>query len=323
MSDRIDVADLRPALAAAAAEIAQAILGPPNRTMSNKRELRFGRHGSLAVVIAGPKAGLWRDHSDDSGGDMLALIQRERRCTFQEALIEAAALVGGAKPQRSPVTGIVYQDEIAAIEERRAVARQIWHAAYDFFGSPSQLYLENRGIEISPNLDEAIRFHPGLRFGDAVYPAMVAAITDIHSDELIGVHLTAIDKDGHPIKVEGKTLRRIRGSKKGGCIKLSPDYEVIRGLLIGEGIETTLSAMAIEQAQGWCVLDAGELRSFPVLAGIECLTIAVDADQAGIQAAKETTARWIAARREVIRLVPKQSGTDFNDIIRSVADERS
>jgi hypothetical protein len=323
MSDRIDIAELRPALAAAAAEIAQTLLGPPNRTMSSKCELRFGRHGSLAVVIAGPKAGLWRDHSDDSGGDMLALIQREKRCTFQEALIEGAALAGGAKAFTSPVTGIVYQDEKEVIEQKRAAARQIWLATDDFFGSPAELYLQNRGIEIPASLDEAVRFHPGIRFGDAVYPAMVAAITDIHSDEVIGVHLTAINHNGQPVKVEGKTLRRIRGSKKGGVIKLTPCHEVIRGLLIGEGIETTLSAMAIEQTQGWSVLDAGELRCFPVLSGIECLTIAVDADQAGIQATKETTARWINARREVIRLVPKQSGADFNDIIRSVADELS
>ena len=323
MSDRIDIAELRPALAAAAAEIAQSLLGPPNRGMSTKRELRFGRHGSLAVVIAGPKAGLWRDHSSDTGGDMIALIQREKGCTFQEALIEAAAFVGGARPVRSPVTGIVYQDEKEAIEQRRVAARQMWHAAHDLFDSPAETYLRSRGLSIPFRLDEAIRFHPSLRFGDASFPAMVAAITDIHSDELIGVHLTAIDKDGQPVKVEGKTLRRIRGSKKGGAIKLTPDDDVTLGLLIGEGVETTLSAMAIEQCAGWCLLDAGEVRSFPVLGGIECLTIAVDADEAGMQAAKETTARWIAAKREVVRLVPKQAGIDFNDIIRSAANERS
>ena len=323
MSDRIDIAELRPALAAAAAEIAQSLLGPPNRGMSTKRELRFGRHGSLAVVIAGPKAGLWRDHSSDTGGEMIALNQREMGCTFQEALIEAAAFVGGARPVRSPVTGIVYQDEKEAIEQRRVAARQMWHAAHDLFDSPAETYLRSRGLSIPFRLDEAIRFHPSLRFGDASFPAMVAAITDIHSDELIGVHLTAIDKDGQPVKVEGKTLRRIRGSKKGGAIKLTPDDDVTLGLLIGEGVETTLSAMAIEQCAGWCLLDAGEVRSFPVLGGIECLTIAVDADEAGMQAAKETTARWIAAKREVVRLVPKQAGIDFNDIIRSAANERS
>lgn len=316
MSDRIDIAELRPALAAAAADIAQSLLGPPNRGMSTKRELRFGRHGSLAVVIAGPKAGLWRDHSSDAGGDMIALIQREKGCTFQEALIEAAAFVGGARPARSPVTGIVYQDEIEAIEQRQATARRMWHEANDFLGSPAETYLRNRGINIPPRLGEAIRFHPSLRFGDASYPAMVAAIRCIHSNDLIGVHLTAIDKDGQPVKVEGKTLRRIRGSKRGGAIKLTPDDEVIRGLLVGEGLETTLSAMAIKSAQGWSVLDAGELRSFPVLAGIESLTIAVDHDPAGIEAAKQTTARYIAAHREVTRLRPKQPGHDLNDVLK-------
>lgn len=323
MRGRIDLADLRLALAAAAADIAQALLGPPNRSMSSRRELRFGRHGSLAVVIAGPKAGLWRDHSSNTGGDMIALIQREKSYTFQEALIEAAAFACGERPVRSPVTGIVYQDEKEAIEQKRVAARQIWHAAYDLFDSPAETYLRSRALPIPFRLDEAIRFHPSLRFGDASFPAMVAAIKAIHSDELIGVHLTAIDKDGQPVKVEGKTLRRYRGSKKGGAIKLTPDDDVVHGLLIGEGVETVLSAMEIEQCAGWSLLDAGEVGSFPVLGGIECLTIAVDADPAGMQAAKEATARWIAEKREVVRLVPKQAGTDFNDIILRAANERS
>jgi len=37
------------------------------------------------VATAGPKAGLWFDHEAGAGGDMLALIMRERRGGFRDA----------------------------------------------------------------------------------------------------------------------------------------------------------------------------------------------------------------------------------------------
>ena len=64
-------AGLRDHVAAAAV----AILGKP--TVRTGRELRWGSHGKLAVVLAGPKAGTWFDHSSGTGGDILTLAQRE------------------------------------------------------------------------------------------------------------------------------------------------------------------------------------------------------------------------------------------------------
>jgi hypothetical protein len=57
-----------------------------------------------------------------------------------------------------------------------------------------------------------------------------------------------------------------------------------------------------------------------VLAGIETLTILVDNDQsgAGQGAARECSARWTAAGRDVIRLIPTSMG-DFNDLVRDTA----
>jgi hypothetical protein len=67
----------------------------------------------------------------------------------------------------------------------------------------------------------------------------------------------------------------------------------------------------------WALLDRGNLGNFPVLAGIEALTILVDNDETGDgQADAETCAhRWRDAGREVVRLTPKTPGSDFNDIV--------
>lgn len=322
MRSPIDVEDLRPALFGCAGELAEALLGHPNRAMSTRRQLRFGKHGALSIEIAGPNVGLWCDHSEGSGGDLFSLIQRERGCSFPEALEFAAEFVGSA-PVRRPVLAVSDESDAESIEKKKALARQIWAATEPFSGSPSEAYLRGRGINPPPRLGEAIRFHPGIHIGIEIHSAMVAAIRDIHSDELIGVHLTAIDQGGCAIKVDGKTLRRIRGNKKGGAIKLTPDADISQGLLVGEGIETVLSAMEIEEAQGWSVLDAGELKAFPVLDGIESLTIAVDADEKGEDAARQLAARWLAAGRDVIWVQPNTEGLDCNDIVRSAVNERN
>jgi hypothetical protein len=67
----------------------------------------------------------------------------------------------------------------------------------------------------------------------------------------------------------------------------------------------------------WALGDAGSVRKFPVLSGIECLTIIVDNDEngAGQRSALECSSRWTSAGREVFRVVPEHPGHDINDVI--------
>ena len=58
-------------------DVAPALLGEPNRALSTRAQLRFGRKGSVAVEIAGPKRGQWYDHENGVGGDALALVETE------------------------------------------------------------------------------------------------------------------------------------------------------------------------------------------------------------------------------------------------------
>jgi hypothetical protein len=48
--------------------VARRLFGQPNKALSKPGELRFGTHGSLSVVTAGPKAGTWYDHESQIGG---------------------------------------------------------------------------------------------------------------------------------------------------------------------------------------------------------------------------------------------------------------
>jgi putative DNA primase/helicase len=108
------------------------------------------------------------------------------------------------------------------------------------------------------------------------------------------------------------------GPKAGAAIKLSPNVDVAERLTIGEGLETALAGMALGYVPAWALGDAREIAAFPVLAGIESITILVDHDPSGTgqRAALTCSARWTSAGRDVFRLVPRQPGADVNDLLR-------
>ena len=57
-------------------DVARALLGEPNRTLSTRAQLRYGNHGSLAIEIAGDKRGEWYDHENKVGGGAIDLVRR-------------------------------------------------------------------------------------------------------------------------------------------------------------------------------------------------------------------------------------------------------
>jgi putative DNA primase/helicase len=102
-------------------EVAKRLLGEPNRDLSTRAQLRFGRNGSLAVEIAGARRGQWYDHENKLGGGALDLV---RRCTglSGRAAAEGAATEFGiaveqqSRPkQRRIVATYDYRDEAGAL----------------------------------------------------------------------------------------------------------------------------------------------------------------------------------------------------------------
>jgi len=139
--------------------------------------------------------------------------------------------------------------------------------------------------------------------------AMLALMTNAVTGEPTGVHRTYLDPHHRRIK------RMMLGPK--GIVRLWPDEAVTMGLAIGEGIESTLAgAILTDRLPAWAALDAGQLAGFPVLAGIECLTIFADHDvsRTGQDAADLCAARWAAAGVQVDLLTPNRPA-DFNDLL--------
>ena len=87
------------------------------------------------------------------------------------------------------------------------------------------------------------------------------------------------------------------------------------GLAVAEGIETALSA-AIAFTPIWSTVDKDNLSKFPVLNGIEALTIFADHEPGGIAAANKCADRWLGAGREVRVWKSPVAGQDANDWVR-------
>jgi hypothetical protein len=75
----------------------------------------------------------------------------------------------------------------------------------------------------------------------------------------------------------------------------------------------------------WSVVDAGGIRQFPALPGIDRLTIAVDNDASGTgqKAAEECKRRWLMAGRRVRTVMSSQPGEDMNDVLQRRAQRWS
>jgi putative DNA primase/helicase len=299
----------RQELCAHAADIVRSFLGEPNRRLSNTRQLRWGSHGSFALNVQGHKAGLWFDHENQYGGDIIKFIEQQLGCSIGDAIRYALRYLGpsfGVKPRI--MHPVVRKEADDAIRIRSSL--QIWEGVLPLRDSLAELYLARRGIRVPDEALDVIGFHSGCPFRGTTAPALVALIQDIITGEPVGIHRRQLTPDaaaaGPPMSL---------GPKSGGVIRLSP--AISTELAIGEGVETCLSGMMLGSGPTWSVLDAGGISNFPVLEHVQELTILVDHDVSGTgqRAADACRDRWVAAGKRVQLATPETPGHDFNDLL--------
>ena len=265
---------------------------------------RWRAKGSLAVVIAGPKRGMWHDHEAGQGGDALALVAHVRRKPLRDAITWARAYLGGAVLSDRPLPR---KPAAAAVTSTVPMARSLWLESVPADGTPVEAYLASRGLRLED--DAPIRFHPSCPRGAERLPAMLALMSSPETGASCGVHRTFLKADGSG-KADGHAKMMIG---EAGIIRLTPAELVGAGLGIAEGIETSLTVMqAFDWRPVWAAASAGGIACFPVLRGIESLTIFADADGAGFNAARRCAERWAEAGREATMILPPAG--DFNDL---------
>jgi hypothetical protein len=196
-------------------------------------------------------------------------------------------------------------------------ARRIWAESDPLKGSLAHRYLRARGCGSLPEGVSvyALRFHPLCPFGNDRYPALVAAMRDVTTREIVGIHRTAISDDGNGKRPmpDGSSPKKMMGSAIGAAVVLNRNVGTRLG--IAEGIETALSAAMIFKMPVWSVLSVSGIKAFPVIHGIESLCVFADNDEAGMSAAEQCGCRYSDAGIDVDVRYPPLAGSDWNDFM--------
>jgi putative DNA primase/helicase len=192
-------------------------------------------------------------------------------------------------------------------------ARRLWREATDPCSTLAERYLNSRRLDLPDDVaNRVVRFHAACPWGSERRPCMLTAFRTIADDKLVAVHRTLLSDKGE------KLDRRMLGPVAGAAIKIDDDADVEQGLTICEGFETGLAGRVLGFRPVWAVGSAGAIAEFPVLPGIDALTILAETDDSGAnaRAVRACGNRWAAAEREVIVAAPRVVG-DMNDALRA------
>ncbi|MBR1141360.1 MULTISPECIES: toprim domain-containing protein [Bradyrhizobium] len=263
--------------------------------------------------------GKWTDAATGEHGDLLDVIGTT--CgfrSFREIANEARRFLKLPDWQREPAI-----DAEAARRPRNSTraARRLFGMAQPLPGTLGEAYLAHRGIDLSVSTD-ALRFHPRCFYrpdGAAdveTWPALISAVTDL-TGRITGVHRTWLDPEGFDDRRLGKapidTPRRAMGDLLGHAARFGITDDVMAA---GEGIETMLSLRTVlPSLPVAAALSANHLATLLWPVTLRRLYVAVDADAAGINAAKALTVRALDAGIEAIALCPRLG--DFNEDLRA------
>lgn len=257
--------------------------------------------GKDRFSIDGTK-GLFYCRRSATGGDAIRLVEYVTGANF----LGACEILTGEQmpePKKGERAEDVRREDPALIEQRRLdaeaeaqrrksesdafrnreidKARSLWGEGEVLLGSLAEDYLRLRGLQAPEGA--RLRCHPRLKYWECIKgkwtvihtgPAMLARIDD-NDHRFIGLHCTYINlskADGkaaviHPETGEFLKSKKMRGSKKGGHIHLGGRPGQCTRLVMGEGIETTLSVCEAMRAGGrdiastmfWAGADLGNL----------------------------------------------------------------
>lgn len=306
------------------------------------------------------------------GGDVIGLVRLVLDCDFRAAL---SWLVGDANVAIDPAEAArrakaaeqarIAREAAAQAARERAItgAQAIWAEGQPAARTPVSDYLSLRGMPawLHDAPPAALRYHPALRYTvpsasgrgyDVIHtgPAMLAAVV-APCGTVTAVHRTWIDLSQPKGKAkiigpDGEVMqaKKVLGSKKGAAIRLV-GAQAFNTLVMGEGIETTLSAYsAAANLTGrafWAGIDLGNMAGRRVLTGhgmkyrgipdlddrdafvpppwIKRLIFIQDGDSAP----RETRAKLLAGLRRAkhfnpalrIQIAHAGDGVDLNDVL--------
>lgn len=254
---------------------------PRNRSMS-VRLSPYAPDGFIAHSFAGDDWRTCRDHVRDRLGIDRETAPRRAQEPRQQA--------------RAPEPA-----EHATGPEKIAHALVLWREGVDPRGTIAEAYLNGRKLTLGADIaGSVLRWHPDAR-------ALLALFRNVLTGKPQAVSRTYLTPTGE------KLTRKFLGPTKNAAVMLDAFDAVTAGLHIGEGVETCMSARQLDLRPAWALGSKGAIGAFPVLGGIEALTILEEPDAAA--EAQACAARWHAAGREIY-LNRAVDAKDLNDVLK-------
>jgi len=190
-------------------------------------------------------------------------------------------------------------------------ACRLWRDADALRGSPAETYLTKRGLtQVSSDL----RFHPetplGPRGAVRFLPAMLAAVrTDLG---VIAVHRTFLDPSSGSLAGFDRPKRALGGLQYGAVRLAMP-----RGgrLGLGEGIETSLSAIQLFGVPTWATLGNERFGLVAIPENVRELYLFLDNDAGGDLAEERAREVYACDGRRIVAMRPGGTDEDWNDVL--------
>lgn len=251
------------------------------------------------VVIHSFGAAAWQEVRED--------LQRRGLIDQAGRLLGSGGGVGTSTPRRSGL-------------ERRAVAEALWAEGIvpDATGVVGRHFRSRALGRPTPLCD--LREHPYAPY--SVYaptgrrgPAPMAAIRDCDGT-LTAVELAYLTPNGRAatgLRTPRKTVGEVPA---GAAVRLAPTAP---GMLVAEGVITTLSAMARFGRPGWALMAAGNLARWRPPPNVQHVLIAADRGEAGERAARDLETELRTRRLMVEVVFPPRPFGDWNEAAQAEA----
>ncbi|ARO23982.1 TROPIM superfamily domain-containing protein [Rhizobium sp. TAL182] len=195
---------------------------------------------------------------------------------------------------------------------RIALVRRLWREAEDPRAPPVSAYLHHRGLPpLSDDQLPLFRYHRHCPFSGERVPALIARFSPIENDPSLEAEPTAIFRIRLD-RYDGDRRKLALGPSRGQVVKLCAADLSLGGLGLTEGVEKGLALIAAGWRPVWATCGTATMRTFPLLPGIECLTVFCDRDEAGRDAALVAHSRWRDAGREARILAPPAPFKDWD-----------
>jgi hypothetical protein len=198
-------------------------------------------------------------------------------------------------------------------------------AARDFIGeclpwnATGQIARYFSGRDIDPRLlSTSIMWHGLARHPEGGQRPLMVGVIEHVDFGIIGATRTFLALDGSQ-KAAFRKPRLFLGLAGGGAVRLGrPDPDPNREIVVGEGLESTLSYMQLHGLPtGYAALSATGIAALVLPPEARRVVIAADNDQSGVglKGGSVAARRWCGEMRRVRIDMPQDAGTDWNDVL--------